>query len=123
MGKLIDEVYQLTFSWVKKGGKTGRREQARIMIAFANHVESLGPTSLGQVGARQVIQYWKANRDLSDATLMSRWYSLRHLWILAEKAGEPPKPRLKKDATTQGVMPSTIDKTIGAPTQQKNPSI
>ena len=79
MGKLTEEVRQLTFSWVKKGGKTGRREQARLMLAFASDIESSGPNSLGQVGKNQVIQYWKANRDLSDSTLMSRWYAIRQL--------------------------------------------
>lgn len=105
MGKLIDEVRQLTLGWVKKGGKTGRREQARIMIAFARDVENLGPKFMGQVGQKQVIQYWKANRDLSDATLMSRWYALKQLWTLAGKAGEPPKPRSSKDVTAQEQTP------------------
>lgn len=120
MGKLTEEVRLLTFNWIKKGGKTGRREQARIMLAFVSDIENSGPTSLGQVGKNQVIQYWKANRKLSDSTLMSRWYAIRQLWILAEKAGEPPKPRLKKDATTQGACqaPST-----SPPDQLKNPSI
>jgi hypothetical protein len=117
MGKLIDEVHQLTFGWISKGGKTGRREQARLMLEFASDVENFGPNSLGQVGQKQVILYWKANRHLSDATLMSRWYALRHLWILAKKAGEPPEPRLKKDATTHELMPSTISKTISATAQ------
>lgn len=112
MGKLIDEVHLLTFGWITKGGKMGRREQVLIMLNFASDVEKFGTKSMGQVGQKQVIQYWKANRHLSDATLLSRWYAIRQLWILAEKAGEPPKPRLKRDATTQGVMPSNIDKTI-----------
>ncbi|HCI53075.1 MAG TPA: hypothetical protein DE312_07150 [Gallionella sp.] len=105
MGKLIDQVRELTFGWVRKGGKIGRREQVRIMLDFAGDVETLGPTSLGQVGARQVIQYWKANRHLSDATLMSRWYSIRHLWTLAGKSGEPPKPRLSQDVTANKQTP------------------
>lgn len=117
MGKLVDEVRQLTFSWIKKGGKTGRREQARLMLSFASDVENSCPTSMAQVGRAHVIQYWKANRDLSDATLMSRWYALRQLWILAKKAGEPPEPRLKKDATTHELIPSTISKTISATAQ------
>lgn len=100
MGKLVKEIRELTFGWIKKGGKTGRREQVRIMIAFATDIENLGPISMGQVGKKQVIQYWKANRHLSDATLMSRWYAIKHLWILAEKSGEPPKPRLSKDVTS-----------------------
>lgn len=123
MGKLIDEVNQLTCGWITKGGKTGRREQARIMLAFASDIENSGPTSMKQVGRAHVIQYWKANRDLSDATLMSRWYALRQLWLIAGKAGEPPKPRLKKDATTHELLPSSSDKAISAPAQQENHSI
>jgi hypothetical protein len=123
MGKLVDEVRQLTFSWIKKGGKTGRREQARIMLAFASDIENSGPTSMKQVGRAHVIQYWKANKDLSDATLMSSWYAIRQLWVIAGKAGEPPKPRLKKDATTHELLQSTIDKTISVPDQLQLSSI
>lgn len=119
MGKLVDEVRQLTFGWITKGGKTGRREQVRIMIDFASDVENSGPKSLGQVGQRQVIQYWKANRHLSDATLLSMWYAIRQLWAIAGKTDEPPKPRLKKDAATHELMPSTIGKTISPQLNRK----
>jgi len=49
--------------------------------------------SLGEVGARHVILYWRATRDLSDATRYNHWLALRILWWLAGKAQEPPAPR------------------------------
>jgi len=86
------DVKQLTHSYVRKGGKCNRNQQRKRMLSFAKHVENLGAKSMGQVGRRHVILYWKANRDLSSSTLYNHWLAIRELWALAGKIGDPPKP-------------------------------
>ena len=97
MGNLVEQVKALTNGFSRKGGKGNRRQQLARMLAFAAFCEGMGASELGQVGNRHVIQYWKARRSLSDATLYSHWLAIRHLWRLSGKAGEPPKPRKAAD--------------------------
>lgn len=89
---LVNTVRELTHDYVRKGGKTNRKQQRDRMLAFARHAQALGASEMGQVGARHVISYWKAHRGFKDVTLAAHWYALSVLWKLAKKAGEPPKP-------------------------------
>ncbi|MGJ8670099.1 MAG: hypothetical protein ACSHXK_11475, partial [Oceanococcus sp.] len=90
--KLENEVRELTFRWVAKGGKHNRRQQRNRMQAFVKHAAKSGAKSLAQVGKQHVIRYWKANRDLSDRTLYEHYRAISILWDLAQKAEPPPKP-------------------------------
>ena len=93
---LQQQLQQLTRAYVRKGGKDNRRQQTARMMAFAEHAEGLGAREIGQVGGRHVVSYWRAIRasgGLADSTLYGHWLAIRELWRLAEKAGDPPRPR------------------------------
>lgn len=89
---IIQEVRKITHSYARKGGKKNRHQQVQRMLKFAEFCASEGANSLGQVGSRHVINYWRSNRDLSDSTLYNHWLAIRTLWELAGKAKEPPPP-------------------------------
>lgn len=95
---IIQEVKKLTHSYAAKGGSDNRKQQISRMIAFSTFVRGEGVNSLGQVGKAQVIRYWKVHRHLSDATLYSHWRAIAILWQLADKVGEPPRPRLASNS-------------------------
>lgn len=103
--KLIREVQALTHGYVRKGGKDNRRQQRARMISFAEHCAEMGAESLGQVGKRHVISYWKANRALAPRTAYNHWLAIRELWRLAGKPGDPPRPRLPADQGEGGAAP------------------
>lgn len=94
---LVYAVNKLTHAYACKGGKTNRRQQRKRMQAFAKHAANMGANSLGQVGARHVINYWKINRSLSPATAYNHWLAIRELWQLADKSGEPPRPFMRNE--------------------------
>jgi hypothetical protein len=93
MGRLVVQVRMLTRAYVRKGGKTNRRQQAARMLAFARFCENEGATEINRLGARHVILYWKQNRHLAPSTQYNHYRALCVLWELAEKAGRPPVPR------------------------------
>jgi len=89
---LVYEVERLTRTFACKGGKANRRLQRKRMVEFAKHAQTLGATSIHQVGKRHVIHYWKQNRTLENSTAYNHWLAIKILWQLASKAGEPPMP-------------------------------
>ena len=89
---IIHEVEALTHGYVRKGGKRNRKQQRARMIGFAKFAAMQGANSLGQIGKRHVLEFWKANRDLSPRTLYGHWRAICILWDLAGKPGEPPRP-------------------------------
>jgi hypothetical protein len=91
---IIQEVKKLTHPYASKGGTDNRKQQISRMLAFAAFARAEGVNSLGQAGKAHVIRYWKLHRHLSDATLYNHWRAISILWQLAEKKGEPPRPRL-----------------------------
>lgn len=97
MKNLHEEVYALSHAYVSKGGKRNRNQQRKRMLAFAKFAQSKGIKAPGQLGRKQVIQYWRVNSDLSDATLYSHWLAMCELWRLLGKPENPPKPWYKKD--------------------------
>lgn len=56
MGKLVMQVQSLIRGYVRKGGKTNRRQQAARMVEFARFCEAEGAVDMGCVGARHVIR-------------------------------------------------------------------
>ena len=99
MRDLEHEVWSLTHEYARKGGKGNRRQQRGRMLAFAAHAATLGAQSLGQVGRRHVISYWKTHRALAPTTAYHHWLALCELWRLAGKTDEPPRPRVMADHT------------------------
>lgn len=96
--RLQRQVSELASTYIRKGGKDNRRQQAARMQSFAVHCELLGVFDVGQVGGKHVVSYWRSLRasgGLADSTLYSHWLAIRELWHLANKPGEPPKPFLK----------------------------
>ncbi|WP_418139968.1 hypothetical protein AB9R84_15630 (plasmid) [Oceanimonas smirnovii] len=90
--KILKEAELLTRGYVRKGGKTNRRQQRARILAFAEFCGQQGQNSLGQIGKAQVIAYWRTTRHLSDSTRYNHWRALVTLWQLSGKPGEPPKP-------------------------------
>jgi len=89
------QIQKLAHTYTRKGGKDNRRQQVSRMLAFASHVEEEGINEIGQVGAKQVVSYWRSLRasgGLADSTLYSHWLAIRKLWELAGKPDEPPQP-------------------------------
>lgn len=90
---LYEEAYALTLPYVSKGGKRNRNQQRKRMLAFVKFAQQKGVKSIGQVGRKHVIQYWKDNRNLSETTLYNHWLAIKVLWELSGKVNLPPKPR------------------------------
>lgn len=90
------------------------------MLAFAAFARAEGVNSLGQAGKAHVIRYWKLHRHLSDATLYNHWRAISILWQLAEKKGEPPRPRLvsiskpKSDISEEPAASNILNDSLGA---------
>jgi hypothetical protein len=91
--KIVSDVRKLADTYVAKGGKMNRRKQRSRMLSFAKHCAGMGESQLGQLGERHVIEYWRENRELSDAVLYQHWLAIRELWQMIRKPKDPPRPR------------------------------
>lgn len=116
MLQLIREVRALADGYVRHGGKDNRKQQRARMLAFAELAAGMGARSVGQVGGRHVIEYWRHHRSLTESTAYNHWLALCALWELAGKAGKPPRPRstdpdasLLQRRIVVSVNPSTSD--------------
>ena len=90
---IVQEIQRLTHSYVRRGGKTNRKQQRARMLAFGNFCYAEGAASLGQVGRGHVIRYWRSISGLSAATRYNHWCALCALWQLSGKPGQPPQPK------------------------------
>lgn len=85
-----------THDYVRRGGKENRRKQVSRIIKFLRFTDSNEKiTSLQRLGKRHVIEFWKANRDLSDKTANDYWLGICELWEWIGKSDAPPKPHRK----------------------------
>lgn len=85
-----------THDYVRRGGKENRRKQVSRIIKFLRFTDSNEKiTSLQRLGKRHVIEFWKANRDLSEKTANDYWLGICELWGWIGKPDEPPKPHKK----------------------------
>lgn len=90
---LVQEFKFLARDYVRKGGKTNRRQQYKRMLEFARFCRSaLRAPNLSAVGNRHVIHYYKSIAHLSDSTRMSHYYAIKTLFELAGKS-TPVKPK------------------------------
>lgn len=94
MKQLLLEIHRITNGYARKGGKDNRAQQQRRMLAFGEFCIAQGAHSLGQVGGKHVIRYYRSEpiSGLSDRTREAHYYALKQLWKLAGKQGFPPKP-------------------------------
>jgi len=94
MPTLGNQVRHLAHTYVRHGGKQNRRQQVdRIATAVDWIQEKHRLTGLEQIGKRQVIDFWKAHRDLAPRTAYSYWLGFCELWNWIGRTGEPPRPR------------------------------
>jgi len=77
---------------MKHGGKKNRGDLVRKMEKVYEHSRVY---YLDQLGRKHIIEFYKANRHLSERTLMQYYYALKHLYKLLERKYLPPKPRTK----------------------------
>lgn len=93
---LADQVRRLAHGYVRHGSKANRRQQVGRMVAVVEWIASRERlTGLDQIGKGQVINFWKAHRNMADSTAYAYWLALRELWGFLKRKGEPPRPRLK----------------------------
>jgi len=111
MGNLTNQVQKLASGYMRKGGKINRRQQAARMIAFASHAEALGAREMGQVGAKHVMAYYRAQNALSYSTRYNHYRAIVLLWDLAGKTGVPPAP-FKPSSTMTETEPLTTAKPV-----------
>ena len=89
---IMQEIKTLTRDYVRKGGKTNRRQQHRRMLEFGLFCrDNLQTPNLDAVGKRHVVSYYKSLKKLSNATRLSHYYALKTLFSLVGKA-MPVKP-------------------------------
>lgn len=81
----------LLTDYLRKGGKDNRKRQRACLYKFIDHCHKLGARSLGQIGRRHVLQFWKSNRGLSDKRLYDYWLALCTFWELTSKIDVPPQ--------------------------------
>lgn len=97
---IVQEIKNVTRDYVRKGGKTNRRQQHKRMIEFGLFCrDSLQTPSLAAVGKRHVVRYYKSIENFSDATRLSHYYAIKTLFSLAGKA-VPVKPFSGSDHET-----------------------
>jgi len=99
------DVKKLTNDYVNHGGKRNRRKQAKRMLALAAFSETLGCPSIDELGKRHIIQFYKANRHLSDVVLYHYFLAFRKLYELAGKPKPPPTPFLNTERSDRGEAP------------------
>lgn len=79
-------------NYVRGGGKDNRKKQVSRIIKFLDWVESTQKViSLHSLGKRHVVNFWKAHRELSEATANKYWLGISKLWEWLGKHEEPPK--------------------------------
>lgn len=117
---IVEQVQTLTHAYVRKGGKDNRKQQRARMLAFAAFCAKKGILYLDQVGKNHVISYWKAHRALANSTAYNHWCAIRDLWRLANKPGEPPKPRYNPNSDVKIKKASAATKAFCSTTVHYN---
>jgi len=94
MPTLVEQIRRRAHVYVAHGGKINRRQQVGRLVLMVEWMQAKSRlTGLEQIGKRQVIDYWKAHRDMEPATAYAYWLALKVLWAWLGRAADPPKPR------------------------------
>jgi hypothetical protein len=100
-----EELKSYTHDYVRRGGKQNRRKQVSLIVDFLEYTAAQERvTSLHRIGARQVIRFWKAHRELSENTAYDYWLGLCKLWEWTGKPGKPPKPHQRSEPAEDPVQ-------------------
>ena len=86
-----------THDYVRKGGKTHRRNVVKCMIEIANDIKrhEHGVKQPSQIGKLHIHRYYERHEHLSHRTLQDHYYAIKHLWELLDRTKLPPKPEFK----------------------------
>jgi hypothetical protein len=104
-----EELKSHTHDYVRRGGKQNRRKQVSLIVDFLEYTDAQERvTSLHRIGARQVINFWKAHRNLSEKTAYDYWLGLCKLWEWTGKPGQPPKPH-KMNECIEEPAPTSVN--------------
>ena len=94
---VVQQVKLIARDYVRKGGKTNRRQQYKRMVEFAVFCRnSMQAPNIDSVGNRHVIRYYKSITHLADSTVQSHYYAIKTLFNLAGKT-QAVKPKLKSE--------------------------
>ncbi len=89
----FDDIEILAKRYKNHGGKKNRKQQVRkIRRVFAHAKINSGTRSIYELGKKQIIDFYKQNRHLSDPTLYSYWLAVCELYRWLGRPGEPPPP-------------------------------
>jgi hypothetical protein len=106
------ELESYTHDYVRRGGKQNRRKQVALIVDFLEYTDAQERvTSLHRIGARHVVNFWKAHRELSEKTAYDYWLGLCKLWEWTGKPGKPPKPH-KRSVPTEEPAPTAVNQTV-----------
>ncbi|MCX7096319.1 MAG: helix-turn-helix transcriptional regulator [Methylococcales bacterium] len=98
-----EELQPHLHDYVRRGGKQNRKKQVSLIVDFLEYTDSTEKlTSLHRLGKRQVINFWKSHRDMSDKVAYDYWLGLCKLWVWIDKPGKPPRPNNFGDAGAAG---------------------
>ncbi|MEZ8826858.1 hypothetical protein AB6E04_21105 [Vibrio amylolyticus] len=93
MDRITKEIYNGTSLYRRTGGKKSRKEQVMNMHRFAKWLKQAHPEvkSLGQLGRRQVCNFWRSHAEKSESYKRSLYYSIRYIWKeILHRSSEPP---------------------------------
>ncbi len=79
--------------YLRTGGKKNRQNQAAKMRSFCRDVQRHQPNiqSLGQIGRKQVILFWRRKVELSPSVKLAYFYAIQHIWKeILGRASTPP---------------------------------
>ncbi len=95
MPTLVDQIKHFSHAYVRKGGKTNRKQQVKRLIYVVSWISIHYPqiNRLEQIGKNQIIQFWKNHRSLSSSTAYGYWLAVKRLWNWLDRHSEPPKPK------------------------------
>ncbi|KII79256.1 hypothetical protein PL18_02540 [Vibrio renipiscarius] len=94
MTKMEFELNQALHLFLRTGGKKNRRNQAEKMRSFCREIQKQDPkiSSLGQIGRKQVNEFWRRNNHLAPSTKLAYYYAINHIWQnILRRASSPPK--------------------------------
>ena len=96
------EVAELMRPWARKGGKKNRQVQVKRLLMFARDLDAIpgGPRTLGEVGRRQAIRWYRSleRAGRSPATVGAHAYALRALW---SRLGRDPEDVIYRQSTEE----------------------
>lgn len=78
--------------YLRTGGKKNHRNQAEKMKCFCRDIQKQNSKikSLGQIGRKQVSEFWRRKEGLALTTKTAYYYAICYIWC--DILGRPSKP-------------------------------